>query len=124
MTFREWRQERRIRRLLRKFSQQRVRGVLQPGNIWVVERSVDKAKHSDGDFQTCLLRGWLEVFEENIPHGKVDKNGRLPKGPIFQSEEPIYRLTGEGWAIINRDKSMSILSLVVAILALTISLNT
>jgi len=93
MGFINWKREWFIRKVLRKLSRQRVSLILQPGNVWVIEKSVGEEEQVDEALRTCYLRGWVEPIEKAIPHGKLTSNGKLPEGYIFTESKPIYRLT-------------------------------
>ena len=64
--------EHRIRRTLRGLARQRVALILQPGNVFVVEKVLESAdKDNVADLQTCLTRGWVEVMHDAIPRGRL-----------------------------------------------------
>lgn len=96
----EWQRERHIRRTLRALARQRVAMVLQPGNVFVVERAIPNDEDSLAALRTGHMRGWVEpMFDEAIPQGRVP----LPGMPItFDQARPVYRLTDSGWAVIRR----------------------
>lgn len=118
MAFEDFRRERFIVATLRGLSRQRVSFVLQPGNVWVVERAIEATEETDAALKTCYMRGWVEPLEEAIPQGKLTPEGELPKGAIFTGEGPLYRLTDSGWAVINRSHQMTLLGIFLALLAL------
>jgi hypothetical protein len=93
--------ERKIRKVLRKLAQQRVAIILQPGNIWVIEKAVGDGDGIDAALRTCDMRGWIELMEDAIPQGELTKEGKLPNSRLFTQRKPIYRLTGAGWDIVN-----------------------
>jgi hypothetical protein len=76
--FSDFRREAIIRRVLRRLSRQRVALVLQPGNVWVVEKAVEDNAETDTALKTCFLRGWVEPLERAIPQGKIPSDGRMP----------------------------------------------
>lgn len=94
--------EREIGRTLRKLSRQRVAMILQPGNIWVIERAVGDDEKTEVHLRTCHLRGWVEPVSNAVPKGRLSADGRLPSGQLFDGHGPIYRLTDSGWAAIHR----------------------
>ena len=51
--------ERQVRQTLRRLARQRVAFILQPENVWVVERAVseDEGKDVAAALRTCQLRG-------------------------------------------------------------------
>ena len=67
---------------------------------------------------TCMMRGWVEVLEENAPVGDLTAEGALPSGPLYSRTETQYRLTEGGWAALNRAHSWTLVSVVLAIFAI------
>ena len=114
----------RIYRILRRLAKQRVGLVLQPGNIWVIEYAVPDDEESDALLKTCYMRGWVEPLENSIPKGKLQPDGSLPEGPMFQSKGPVWKLTDSGWSAINRSHELAILALFVALIGVLISVAT
>lgn len=112
-----------IYRILRRLAKQRVGLVLQPGNVWVIEYSVPDDDESDALLKTCYMRGWVEPLENSIPKGKLQPDGTLPKGPMFQSQGPVWKLTDSGWSAINRSHQLAILTLFVALIGVLISVT-
>lgn len=94
--------ERKIARTLRRLSRQRVATILQPGNIWVIERAVTDNGETAAHLSTCQLRGWIEPISNAVPKGRLTGDGRLPAGGLFDGQGAIYRLTDSGWAAIQR----------------------
>jgi hypothetical protein len=121
MVFEDFRKERFIIRTLRRLSRQRVALVLQPGNIWVIEKAVKDDKRSDAALKTCYMRGWVEPIEHAVPTGTVSPEGRLPEGSWVTGEKPIFRLTDSGWAVINRSHQLAVLGTFLALLALIVA---
>src|SRR5258706_11066690 len=105
---------------LRGLARQRVVGVLTPGNVWVVERALQRDDDVRAALATCQMRGWVEVAEESIPHGPLGSDGTL-SDPIFHGNEPTYRLTEGGWAVIRRSNALSLLGVVIAALSLVVA---
>lgn len=116
----EWRRERHIRRTLRALARQRVAMVLQPGNVFVVERAIPDDEDTLAAIRTCHMRGWVEpMFDGAIPHGRVPP----PGAPLaFDRSQPVYRLTDSGWAVIHRSHEVALLALVIALVGVIISL--
>jgi hypothetical protein len=100
MDFSGWRRERFIRRTLKKLSRQRVVGVFQPGNVWVIEKSPVIDEKVETALKTCHLRGWVEPIFDAIPKGQLTKEGKLPDK--LSGVGPVYRLTEAGWNALNR----------------------
>lgn len=130
MVFSDWKRERFIRRILVKLSRQRVRGILQPGNVWVVEKAVRSGKGVDEALRTCHLRGWIEPLVNALPQGELTEKGELPEGDIFNRVGPVYRLTEAGWHVIRQTHYWVVATFLVAaatfvttILAVIIALN-
>ena len=114
MSFLDWQRERFIRKTLRKLSRQRVVGIAQPGNVWVIEKSPPKGKKLDAALRTCHIRGWIEILVNAVPKGQLTKEGELPDGKIFDEVGPIYRLTDSGWNAINRTHDWGIVTCMIA----------
>lgn len=117
---REWR----IRRVLRRLARQRVGLVLQPGNIWVIEKAVEDNEETDADLKTCFMRGWVEPLEKAVPRGKLKEDGSLPDGDIFQSLGPVWKLTDSGWAAINRAHEWTLIGVLIGALGVIVALST
>jgi hypothetical protein len=45
--------------------------VLQPGNVWVIEKAVPDNLETDADLKTCYMRGWVEPLENSVPKGRL-----------------------------------------------------
>lgn len=110
--------------ILRQLSKQRVALVLQPGNVWVIERAVPDNEETDALLKTCYMRGWVEPLENSVPKGKLKPDGSLPDGEIFQSSAPVWKLTDSGWSAINRSHQIAILGLFLSLLGLLIAVKT
>ncbi len=115
--------ESKIRRTLRALARQRVAIVLQPGNVWVIEKAVEDNSETDAILKTCYMRGWVEPIKDAIPKGRLTPGGELPDGNIFDKVGPIFRLTDSGWSVINRSHQWFIMSIFVAVLALIATLS-
>ncbi len=64
--------ERDIRRTLKSLSRQRVALVLQPGNVWVIERAVEDNEQTDAALKTAYMRGWVKLRgHASILHGSA-----------------------------------------------------
>ena len=116
-----WRRERVIDKTLRKLSRQRVAVILQPGDVWVVEKAVGYDDETDAALRTCYLRGWVEPVAQAVPKGELTPEGELPAGPPFTRRGPVYRLTEAGWAAINRSHRWVVASWLVALVSLVAS---
>lgn len=106
--------ERTIRRTLLQLSRQRVVGILQPGDVWVVELAPKRSEETQAALRTCHLRGWVEVVSDAVPTGSLTPDGTLPPGDPFSGAEPIYRLTEGGWNAINRTHAWVVAACVIA----------
>ena len=45
---------------LKTLARQRVAAILQPGNVWVIEKSIPNNDETEENLRTCYLRGWVE----------------------------------------------------------------
>ncbi len=113
-----------IHRILRRLAKQRVGLVLQPGNIWVIEYAVPDDEETDALLKTCYMRGWIEPLEDSIPKGKLQPDGSLPEGPMFQSQGPLWKLTDSGWSAINRSHQLTMLGLFLSLVGVLIAVAT
>lgn len=111
-----------IYRTLKALAKQRVAMILQPGNVWVIEKAVPNNDETEENLRTCYLRGWVEPIEKAIPKGRLEKDGSLPKGQIFENIGPIYRLTDSGWNAIHRTHVKTLLSIIISLLAVGIGI--
>lgn len=125
MAFDFWhnlKRERAILKLMKALAKQRVAMILHPNNIWVIEYAAERTEANRPDFLTCLLRGWIEVYQEKVSTGKVtnmlDSDGRY----LFDSKETIFRLTESGWAVINRSHQWAVLRVLAATVSAMIAL--
>jgi hypothetical protein len=113
-----------IRKVLRKLSKQRVALVLQPGNIWVIEKAVIEDDEIDAALKTCYMRGWVEPLKNSIPKGRLKADGSLPDGNLFEKHGPQWKLTDSGWAAINRVHEWTLIGILIAIIGILLTLNT
>jgi hypothetical protein len=112
--FDEWhRRERFIRKTLRRLSRQRVVLILQPGNVWVVEKAVSEGEGQEvvAALRTCNLRGWVEIQSNAVPHAE-------PKNFQIVGVAPIYKLTEAGWNVIHRSHEWVVATFVVVAITL------
>lgn len=111
-----WRRERFIKKTLRKLANQRVVQILQPGNVWVIEKALSDDEKTESDLRTCHMRGWVEVLDHAVPTEKLTKDGKLPED--FIHFKPMYRLTEAGWSVIHRTHVWVIVTCIVALATL------
>lgn len=116
--FENMRRELQIRRILRKLARQRVALILQPGNIWVIEKALTINDDTDAHLKTCYMRGWVEQVDHAIPTGNLTSEGELPQGEMFTGTSPMYRLTDGGWSVINRSYQFTLLTVFLSLLTL------
>jgi len=118
--FDEWRRERFIRKTLRRLSQQRVVGILQPGNFWVIEKAVseEEGERVIAALRTCNLRGWVEVLSNAVPHAKLTPEGKLPEGFSMSGVAPLYKLTEAGWSVIHRSHEWVVATFIIVAITL------
>jgi hypothetical protein len=113
--------------VLRRLARQRVALVLQPGNVWVIEKTVKDNNEADVALKTCYLRGWVEPIENAVPRGQLTADGKIPDiTHPFNKTGPIYRVTDAGWSVVNRSQiwllttvgltALTLLATVIAIL--------
>lgn len=121
--FLNFRRELAIRRTLRGLARQRVAIVLQPGNLLVVEKAIQRDEDTNANLLTCKMRGWVEVLEDAVPAASLMPDGRLPPNFQFERREPIYKLTSAGWSVIHRSYPLAILALVISIASLALSIT-
>jgi len=117
-----WKREWFIYTTLKALSKQRVVMVLQPGNVWVIEKALKHDEKTDANLKTCHLRGWVEPIEKAISKGDLTPKGELPNGEIFSRVGPVYRLTDSGWTAIHRTHVLFLFSVFLAIITLIVSL--
>lgn len=114
--------ETKIKQVLRRLAGQRIALHLAdpqggPG-IWVIEKAVMHDDDTDAILMTCWMRGWVEPIEKAISRGKLNLDGTLPPGQMFDSVGPIYRLTDSGWAVIRRAHTILLFGNLIALLSL------
>lgn len=114
---RDYMVERKIKKVLRRLSKQRVALILNPGGVWVIERAVEIDEETEPLLRTCELRGWIELIDNEMPNGKLPKDGNFAGNP-FTSVSPFYKLTDAGWRVINNELRLLLVSVLISILAL------
>lgn len=110
-----------IYKTLKALSKQRVALILQPGNVWVIEKAIPDSEKKEENLRTCHLRGWVEPIENAIPKGNLTPDGKLPSGDIFTKKAPLYRLTDSGWNAIHRTYVITFLSIILSIIAVGVA---
>lgn len=115
--FTSWKRERTIRGVLRGIARQRVVMVLS-GNVKVLEKALQRTEENEAAIATCMMRGWVEVLEDDVRVGDLTPEGGLPTGPLYSQRETQYRLTEGGWAAINRSHAWTLVNSLLAMLAL------
>lgn len=113
-----WKRERRIRKVLSGLARQRVAVVLQPGNVWVIEKALKRDDDAEAALATCLMRGWVETLHEDMPMAEIDPDNLPSSLPPFTRSETTYRLTEGGWAALNRAHAWTLVGIVIAVLSL------
>jgi hypothetical protein len=114
-----WKREQFIRSVLRKLSNQRVGLILQPGNVWVIEKAVGDGDGVEEALRTCHMRGWTEPLANSVPKGALTPAGTLPAmDKMFSGHGPMYRLTDAGWNVIHRTHELVVMTCVASLIAL------
>jgi hypothetical protein len=115
----DWKRERFIRSVLRKLSRQRVASILQPGNVWVIEKAVSGDDGVEEALRTCHMRGWTEPLADSVPKGALTPQGTLPPmDKLYSGHGPLYRLTDAGWNVVHQSHEWVVLTYVVSIIVL------
>lgn len=119
--------ERRVLRTLDHLSRQRLAMRLPhptPGHndVWVIEMTPTQSDDVKNDLLTGLLRGWVEVVEDSIPSSRLRPDGSLPDGALWQNQEPIYRLTDVGWAVVRGTHTLAWWGMIVALISLVVAI--
>ena len=112
-----------MHRLLKKVARQKIRMILEPGNVPVIERAVGHDEETKALLLTAQIRGWVEVLHESMPTGQIDPDGSFNPSQPFQSVEDHWKLTDSGWAAIQRRHQISIFSVAVALLGLYLAIR-
>jgi hypothetical protein len=112
--FENFRRERQIRKALRAVARQRVAMILQPGNVMVVELSPPDEEWFHEAMQTSLLRGWVAVLYDGVPHGEIGMVAGRPQLPQSGKPKTMFRLTEAGWATLNRSHEWVLATFAVA----------
>ncbi|MBD3249462.1 hypothetical protein GF336_05435 [Candidatus Woesearchaeota archaeon] len=114
--------ERKVYRILKKLSKQRVAQVLS-GPVWIIEQGIPDDPEIIEVLNTSWMRGWVEPLEEAIPKGKL-KDGMLPENPLdFTSTGTLWKLTDSGWNVIHRTHQMRIYGMIIAVIGIILALK-
>jgi hypothetical protein len=113
-----------VHRVLRKLAKQRVAIVLQPGNIWVVDRAVPDDEVTDSILKTCFMRGWVEPLQDSVPKGQLNPDGSLPDQVLLDRVGPLWKLTDSGWAAIHRSHQLAIFGLFLSLIGVLLAIST
>lgn len=114
----QWERERQVRQVLRGIARQRVALVVQPSNVWVIERALQRNNDVEAALATCVMRGWVEPLFEDLPTNTLTSEGKVRSGPLFTGTESYFKLTEGGWAVINRAQMWTMLGVLLAGLSL------
>jgi hypothetical protein len=118
--FENWREERSIRKVLKKISKQYVEVILQPGNVWVIRNTL--GSDNEEALRTCYLRGWLEPFTDAIPKAELPPDMDLEKMK-WSKFSTVYRMTEAGWTVIRRTHFWVTLTCAIAFLTLVATIG-
>lgn len=108
-----------IYRTLKQLSKQRVEKIIN--GVWFVYPGVQGTDENIENIQTCLMRGWVEVLHEAVPSGTLNSDRPLPPDQIFDKVNDVYRLTDSGWNAIHRTHQLFVLSIIIALIGVTIA---
>jgi len=116
--------EKKIEDVLRGLARQRIVAILQPGNVWVIERSLQVDEEVECALTTAYLRGWVEPLPHAFPSNKLNEAGGLPVDwEGFTDVKFMYRLTEGGWSIIRRSHSWILRTFWIAVATLIATLG-
>lgn len=116
--FETWKSERQIRKTLRGIARQRVALIVKPGDVWVIERALERNEEVEAGLATCIMRGWVEPLFEDLPTNSLLSDGNIPPGPVFTRTENHFRLTEGGWAAINRAHAWNLVGVLLGVASL------
>jgi hypothetical protein len=95
--------------------------VLQPGNVWVIEKALKRDENAEAALMTCYMRGRAEPIEPSIPAGDLTADPTLPPDLAFTKNEVIFRLTEGGWSALNRAHTWTVAGILLAALSLVVT---
>jgi hypothetical protein len=117
--------ERFIRKILRQMGRQRVAGILQPHNVWLVDYGVmDRDPGVAEALRTCQMRGWVEVVENAVPRADLVPDAATGEYQLPQEwthKSPMFRLTDSGWNQIHGLHTWIVFTAVIGLVTLIVT---
>jgi hypothetical protein len=114
--------DRAVDRALRGLAKQRVRLVLQPGDVWVIDSAIPDDGGTHAALLTCYMRGWVEPLEHAVPSSQLSPSGALPQNPSTEKMKTFYRLTSAGWSAIHRSDLIATCALLISTMSLALAI--
>jgi hypothetical protein len=105
-----------VRKTLRDLARQRMMGVVQPGNLWLILGGPSSDEETFCAIQTAIMRGWVSIVHSNIPSGEVQR----PELGLYRSGS-IYGLTDSGWRVVHNEFWWIVVAAVSGILGVVIA---
>jgi len=121
MSFIDIKREWNIHKILRQLSRQRVGIVLQPGNVWVIERAVTETDKTEAALRTCYMRGWIEPLQDAVPQTNLNEDGSLPSGSTHNRVGTLWKITDSGWSAIHRDHEWTLIGILIGAISILIA---
>lgn len=87
----------------------------------MIEKALARTPENEAAIRTCLMRGWVESLEENMPTGDLEAFLANPDGQMFTRNETIFRLTEGGWATLNRAHAWARVNTILAVASVAIA---
>lgn len=114
--------ELKVRQVLRRLARQRVALVAQPGNVWIIEKALQRDADCEVGLATYAMRGWVEPLYQDLPTNGLSNEGTIAPGLLLTRTESYVRLTEGGWSAIYPAQARVLVNALLAVASLGLGL--